>query len=748
MPRASGRSSPAAPRRRRKLPDIGERRRPVDQGLDGIGVGELELKSIIARELDQAVGRDGTKLSVDRRNLLAYYEGEPFGNEIEGRSQVVMQTVLETVEWVLPALLRIFTASDKIVTYEPTIERDEAAAEQATQYGNYVINRDNAGFMILHDWMKDALLQKLGWIKVSWDKQQDQETNTFEGLSDAEYHALIADPHVEVIEERSYPGPQAGGFNGDAPEPGAATLHDCKLRVTRTEGRVRIENVPPEEVLFSPRAKRGAPLPFICHRREWSYSELLEQGYDPDTLDLACFDESPQYNTERIQRFQREEDWPYYDERTDKPMREIWVEESYIRVDVDGDGIAELNKVTTAANGAVILTRDGKPDIEPIDEVTLIPLCPIPMPHKLVGLSVADLVTDLQLIKSTLVRQMLDNIYLTNNPRHIVGEQAVTDETYDDLLTSRPGGIIRVKNPDAIAPLVTPFVAKEAMPLVEYFDQVGETRTGVSRHNQGLNPDDLNKTATGVNLMQQAAAQRVELIARIFAETGIKDLARIILGMVTKYQQRERVIRLTGKWVAMDPRQWRNAMEVSISVGLGTGNRDQILQHLMQILQVQQGIVAVQKGVQGPLVTAQNIFDVLEKLTENAGFKESFFTDPSQPAPGMGHNGGPPLDPEMAKAQHGMQLDQAKAQLDGQIAQQRLQSDLQVQQAKAQAEAQLARERMQFEMQLEQQKAAHAMELERMREAAKQQQAMREIELRAQAGAYTPGPAPAPGTAA
>ena len=694
---------------------------------------ELELKQIIARELDAALGTEGGKLSTDRRTALEYYEGEPFGNEVDGRSQVVMRSVMETVEWVLPALLRIFTASDKLVRYEPTREQDEKAADQATSYGNYIIYRDNPGFMVIYDWFKDCLIQKVGWIKCYWDEQQDSQTNSYEGLTEQEYQALLG-PDVEVLEERSYSAPQPG-FMEDAPDPAAPVLYDCKLRVTRTEGRVKIENVPPEEVLLSRRAKRGY-LPFLCHRREQRYTDLIEQGYDADTLDMIPSYDAPQYNTERMVRYEKEDDFPYQTERTDKPMRDIWIEENYLRVDYDGDGLAELNKVITAGNGAVILTKDGKPDIEPIDEVPMIPLCPIPMPHKLVGYSVADLVMDLQLIKSVLTRQVLDNIYLTNMPRHAVAENAATDDTYDDLLTSRPGGIVRMKDVNGLLPLETPFVAKEAMPVIEYFDQISEARTGVSRHNQGLNPDDLNKTATGVNLIQQAAAQRVELIARIFAETGVKDLGRMILGYVTKYQQRERVIRLTGEWVEMDPRQWQSQMEVSVSVGLGTGNRDQILQHLMTILQIQQGIVALQKGITGPLVFGKNIYDVLERLSENAGFKESFFADPTQPPPqGMAGPPQPPQpDPEMVKVQGKMALDQQQAQIDQQNDAARLQADLAAQRSKADLEMQLARERAALEMQLEEERMRHQMQLEAMREQAK-----------IAGGAYTaPAPEPAP----
>ena len=708
-----------------------------------------ELQSIIRRELDQSLGMDGSKLSVERRQALEYYEGEPFGNEMDGRSQVVMRTVLEVVEWVLPALLRIFTASDKIANIEPLREDQQAAAEQATEYISYIFYRDNPGFQILHDWFKDALISKLAWVKCFWDTQQVEEVNVYTGLTEAEYQALKT-PDATIMDERSYPAP-TDLFDYDAPDPEAqpATLYDCTIRVVREEGRVRIEPVPPEEVLTSRRAKvLDRSLPFVAHRREWTVTDLLQQGYDEDSVLDAVGDDSPQFNTERIVRFESDDDFPFNTERTDQAMRSVWVDECYIRVDWNGDGVAELVKVMTSANGKVVLTRKGKPDIEEVPEIPLIAITPLPMPHKLVGMSVADLVMDLQLIKSTLVRQILDGNYLALAPRTIVGQAAVNENTYDDLLTVRPGGIIRANDPAAIVPMPTNFRADLVQPVIEYIDQTTEVRTGISRQNQGLSPDDLNKTATGINLIQQAASQRVELIARIFGQ-GVKTLVERILGLVTRYQQHERVIRLTGKWVPMDPRQWRNSMDVTVSVGLGTGNRDQILAHLQQILTVQQNILmGVAKA--GPaaagfaqLVSPKNVFDVVERLTENAGFKESFFSDPSQPPPpGQGMPPGqPPPDPAMMQAQHGMQLDAQKAQIDAQIAQQRAAADLQIQTQKAQAEAELARQRAAFEMQLEDRKAQHAMQLEMQREQSKADLARYEIDARARAGAYTPGPA-------
>src|SRR5947209_1062482 len=475
-----------------------------------------ELRMIVAREIDQALGTEGGKLSTDRRMNLEYYEGSmsDLDTPPEGRSSVTMLTVLEAVEWVLPALLRIFCASDKLADFEPASQNDEQAANQASQYLTHIFYKDNSGFMLLHDWIKDALIQKLGWVKVFWDTEEVIEVNDYKGLTQDQYQAMLAAGDVEVLEEQSYPAPKPDGIDEDAPNPQAgiegAMLYDCTLRHVRTEGRIKLDGVPPEEVLVSRRAKRNAPIPFIAHRRERTYTDLLEEGYDADCLDALPSYDAPQYNSERVARYEQEDDFPFTTERTDKPAREIWVEECYLRVDYDQDGRAELNKIVTAGNGQVILTKNGKPDIEPIDDIPLISLCPIPMPHKLVGMGLADLVMDLQQIKTVLARQMLDNVYLANNARTVVEDQAANENTYDDLLTSRPGGVIRVKKAEGIVPHLVPFIADKAQALIQYFDQLGEIRTGVARHRQPRPDRDAPEGDPGGATPDRAAAEGAE----------------------------------------------------------------------------------------------------------------------------------------------------------------------------------------------------------------------------------------------
>lgn len=672
--------------------------------IQGNKLTESGLKSIIAAEMDNALGVDGGKLSVQRRDALKWYLGEKYGNEVEGRSQVVDRTVLETVEWVLPALLRIFYAGDKVAQVEPQEPADEESARQQTEYMNYILMRDNKGFQILHTWFKDALLQKLGWVKVFWDIERKIETEKYRGLTDEQYQAIIADPNVEVISNVQYPafGPAMGlihseevregeepnpgnGLSPLAPSPagkqmppGIPSVWDCTLRRTKNEGRVKIIPVAPEEMLVSRRATSVQDSPFVCHRRKCTHTELIEAGFDFDTvMNLTPFDEQ-EYNTERIQRFQKNDEWPYRSSRTDPPMVEVWVNECYVRVDWDNDGLAELRKITVAGDKEYVILDNVE-----IDEIPFVAITPIPMPHILFGLSLADVVNDLQLIKTVIWRQMLDNLYLANNPRHYVNELQQSENTMDDLLTSRPGSVVRAIGPmeGAIAPLTTPFIAAQSFPMIQYLEQTASKRSGVNDGNQGIAPDDLNKNSKigsmGVDMLQEAAAQRVELIARVFAE-GVRELCERILGLVARNQQSPRIIKLTGQWTPVDPTSWKHSFELTVTVGLGTGNKDKMVAQLMQILQLQMQAIGMQKGIQGPLVTGNNIFQTVKRLVQTMGFKavSDFISDPAT-TPMPPQQPDPMLQAEQQKTQAKSQSEAAELAMRERLGVAELQMDYQ-----------------------------------------------------------------------
>jgi hypothetical protein len=399
-----------------------------------------------------------------------------------------------------------------------------------------------------------------------------------------------------------------------------------------------------------------------------------------------------EYTTERVARFSNGEQPD--DPSLDPSMQEVEVYEAYMKVDFDGDGIAELRRIVYA--GHEILEN------EEADYVPFCSICPIPMPHKFYGHSLADRVTDLQLIKTTITRQILDNLYLSNNSRMMVVDGQVN---LDDMLTVTPGGVVRVKNPNAVTPLAVPLVAGQAFPMLDYMDQVQQKRTGVTQASQGLDPNILqNTTATAVAMVQNAGAARIELIARIFAETGIKDLFRNILHLVCKYQDKERIIRLRGKFVAIDPREWSNEYDLSINVGLGTGTKEQQMAMIAMILDKQEKIIQ-QYGPANPLVSVGQYRGTLGKLIESAGFKDSteFFRE---------------ITPEIDQALSNPPPQQQQPDPMTQAIVAQTQAQIEAMMAKAEADIQVKREKAMADIALAQQKAAAEIELKRQELAA------------------------------
>ena len=598
-------------------------------------ISELEVKSIISSEIDNSIGFLGGALSDSRKKSLEYYMGDKLGTEQDGRSQVVSTDVSDTIETILPNLLRVFTSSDQVVRCEPVKSEDVPLADQVTNYINYIFNKDNNGFSVLYTWFKDALLEKNGIVKVYWDDAQKVEQETYENLSDYEYDLLMLESDVEVISEEKFVDnyavtkleqlKQEAALNGqtveDVPIP---YLHNCIIKRTRTSGKVKIENIPPEEFLIQRTAKSIEDANFVAHRVQKTRSDLIEMGYDEDIVNSLPTSNNILYNDESLIRNSDIDESPM-ETSPDDSTSEIEVYECYVRVDMDGDGVAELRKIICAGTGYVIL------DNQPCDFIPFCSLTPIPMPHRFYGRSVAELVEDVQLVKSTVMRQLLDNMYLTNNNRVAVMDGMVN---LDDLLTNRPGGVVRTKQPPSqvMMPMQNQTISQQAFPLLEYLDTVRESRTGVTRYNQGLDSDSLNKTATGVNALMSQSQMRMELIARVFAETGVKDLFKRIFELTCKYQDKERVVELNNQFIPVKPTEWRNRYNISITVGLGTGSSDQQIMMLNNILERQLQAFQLQGGQEYPMVSLKNIYNSLAKIIENAGLKnvETYFVNPDQ----------------------------------------------------------------------------------------------------------------------
>ena len=671
-----------------------------------------ELKSILQAEIDDAIGFIESETVDQRKQALQAYLRQPYGNEVEGKSQIVTGEVAEAIDGALPSLVRIFTGSDNIVVFEPQGPKDEASAKQATDYCNWVFNRDNEGVSILHDWFKDALMVKNGIVKAYWEDKEDVTKERYFDLTNDELAMLMSDETMEIVEQDTTEFPIFDPMGQPVIDPMGMPVmgatHNVVVQQKKKSGKVTIENVPPEGFLISKKAKTIADSPFVAHRQMLTRSTLTAMGFNKKQVEGLAMGDALAFTPERVARYSAGEQ-PYQTQTDDPAMQEIEVFECYVKTDIDGKGIASLVQVFYASN-EILEDEKGKEMVEEVDYVPFHSICPIPIPHKFFGNSLADRTIDLQLIKTTITRQMLDNLYLTNNARVVAVEGQVN---LDDLLTSTAGGVIRAKSQGAVTQLVVQNVAAQAFPMLQYLDTIQSKRTGVSDASQGLDPSVLqNVTAAAVASMQQAGAGKIELMARIFAETGVKSLFKGILHLLCKYQDKARLVRMRGEFVEFDPRTWANQYDVSINVGLGAGNRQEQMAMLSMVLAKQEQLIG-QYGPANPYVSPAQYRGTLGRMVEIAGFKDSAeFYKAITPEQDQALSNPPPqqqqMPPEvqalMARTQAEIQANQQKAQADMQLQQQQQQIDMEMAQQKAGLEMQLMREKEGAKLQLEREK--------------------------------------------
>lgn len=656
-----------------------------------------ELLQICVGEETDAVGFWDQTVSKQQDENLRYYYGEPFGDERPGFSQVVSQDVAEVIDGRMPDLIKIFVSGDRIVEYEPTGAEDEAFADQATDYANYIFWKDNDGFTLLHNWFKDALISKVGVVKVWWDEDKTvHPAETLTGLSVLAVAEMLNDPAIEILEQEMEPTEDLMSY----PD---GIIYTLKIKRTETKGRVRIATVPPEEFLISKRARCADSAPYTAHRVKKTISDLISMGFDEKVVKNLPTSDRPLTEDREDVRYNDEEERE--DVSIDPMMREVWLLEEYVRCDFNGDGFAELLQVFRVGNKIL--------EHKEVDCTPWATVCPYPVPHKFYGQSDADKIRDLQRINSALWRQTLDNLYLTNNPSVEVpiGAEREDGSTIEALQNPQVGSLIPTRQGGLLTPLAVQFTAGHSYQMLEYVASVREQRSGVTRYNQGMDADTLNKTATGVAKIMEKGQGRTELIARIFAETGVTELFRKILKLIVKYQDRPRTIRLRNRWVEMDPRHWNAEMDVTVNVGLGTGNKDQNLFHLENIFQKQ---ALLHQSGQVP-IGYEHVYETVSKMVENMGLPnpERFFPDPTQ-TPQQQQEQRP--DPEILKAQVQAQIEQQKTQASIELERMKAEAQTQIAREKAEAEAQLAREKALFEANLakERQRFEQEMALERM----------------------------------
>lgn len=660
---------------------------------------DAELLKHVDEQIERAEDYIDNKIDPERAVAYDLYYGRLFGDEVEGRSQVISRDVCVAIDSSVPQLVKMFAGGDRVVECAPRGPEDVHDAELATDAANYIFWNENNGYLILHDGIKDGLLAKTGIYKWRWEEREEQVEETFMGLDDVML-AQVAE-QGEVVAYSAVP--MAMGM-----------MHNITVKMTKKTGKVCIDVIPPEDFLIAPDA--SGPLcdkaSFVCHKPLLSIEELIGMGYsEADLHDAVNGDDDSGLNTDlRTSRWTRTNSGALSEERAEA-KKKVRYYECYLDVDADGDG--KVERLMVCKVGSKILRQ------QVVDHTPMAMWTPKSMPHEPIGISLADDTGDMQILSTVLWRQTLDNLYISNSPRLMVVDGQAN---LDDVLQPRIGGVIRMRQPGAVEPLAIPFTAAQSFQMLEYVKQEIEQRTGISRYYQGMDPNTLNKTATGVTALMNAASVRMEMYARNFAETALKPLMRGILYLLSKNKQDALVARITGQPVQINPEVWGKEYDWNINVGLGTGTKDQQMAHLSNIVGLQ---MQVAQSPYAQLVPPKTVWNAAAKLVNNAGFKdpEQFFKDPSKP-PEVDPQTGQPTEapwppppgppPEIQKAQMQIQADQQKFQAQAQMDQQKMgmeqanaekqmlmEAELEKFKAQLKAETELAVERI---------KAAHDME--------------------------------------
>ena len=677
-----------------------------------------DLLELLNRKEDAASHYIHGQLGDERESSMRQYHRMPYGNEVDGSSTIVASDIQDSVEWILPALLKTFTATDKAVSFEPSSQADVKGSEQATDACNYVFYKQNNGFLVLYTAIKDMLTVKN--CAVMWRKEDVETVSSvpFKGATAEMLAMMLQEEDAEI--EQATPAPMLD--EQGQPQIDPMTLqpvmgYSGRIKKTEKKSIVKVEAFSPDALLVQ--RDWTSPLlhdcPYVGRLMRVTLSELKMMGFDCTAEELSASDmRDAGANGSRLTDVDRIEaagsQLVNDDHSDDDSMVEGWLRIEYVLADKDGDGIAERL--------CVYRLQDKILKCEVTSHVPIATSSPMLNPHRWDGMSMADAVADLQELHTELLRQTLNNLYLTNNPR----TKVLTDANWsplaniDDLLDSRAGGVIRQRQADAISEQVIPFSAGASMPMLEYVQGMRENRTGVSRQSQGLNPDSLNNTATGRQIDMSASMQRIELIARIIAETLVKPIFQGILKVLTDGGMDKLAFRLRDEFVEYDPNEWRDQYDMTINVGLGTGDTQQKAQQLMAIMQLQK------EGLAIGLVTPKHLYHSASKIIENAGFKDvqNFVQDPTTAEPVT-----PQKPVEVQVAEIKIQADAAKHTAE-------MQADVQ----KFQAETQMTRETEQIKADAKLQEIRANLELQAANDARdaerEQQKAMMDAQLEAQ----------------
>lgn len=658
-----------------------------------------ELVAIIKSHRANSLGAEDGDLSDERAQALDHYHGRPYGNEVDGRSQVVSRDLMEAVDWAMPSLLRMFTLAGRLAEFSPVGPEDEQLADQESDYVNQVLMKDNPGFLILHDVFKDTLLLKNGYVKHWWDVEEQTEETSYSGLTMDQITLMMREleeygSKVEILGQESrfieIPGmPQQMNAAQQIQTPPMMEVFDIKLKVTKKCGKLVWMAVPTEEVRVSKKCRGSLQeSPFTEHVTRKTRSDLIEMGIPRSFVDNLASVNDSDTGQQRIARDSVDDESDgMAQSAADRSMDEIEFCEAYLKVDWDGDGVAELRKVVTCADQI----PDGDDWNEPIPAVPMTGYVAKRVPHRHVGESLDDELKDLQEIMTVLKRQLLDNLYLNNASELVVNENA----NLRDFMTRLPGGIKRIRGTDpvgnAVMPLQTMPIIDKILPVVQFFDEAKQKRSGIDGANTGVDPDILQQTTKGAFLENlNRAGQKIEMIGRLLAESGVKETVLQAHAILMRHQDQERIVQMRGKWIPVNPQEWKRRTDLSVKVGLGTGNEDDKRTKLGMLQAIQGQLMQALVGAPPPVYA--KMYALFEDMAKTLGAEtpEKYAVAPNSP--------------EYEQLQQMLQQQKQQANQQGDMAaaaQIQAQADMQIQQAKLQSQMQIKAAEDQFKREKE-----------------------------------------------
>ena len=630
-----------------------------------------EIEGIVQSAISDAVDFIESEISDDRIKAQRYYDGESDLGYEDGRSKVVATKVRDTVRSVKPSLMRIFLSTAKPVEFVPRGPEDVGMAEQATEFMHHEFTRLN-GYRVLNDAFQDALVKKQGIVKAYWMMYPEAEIFTFTDLSDDEYAYLIDDDEVTVIEHSIEMTISMDEMGMEVEMP----IHSVKLSRQKERGELCIESIPPEEFFINRDARSLDDAYITAHRTDMRAGDVIAMGFDPEVvLNLSGLESgSEMTEAETYERRGYDMDTSDSDEQ-DPTMKNVTITEAYMRIDADGTGVPVLHKLTCGGTAYELL------DFEPCDEIPFAKFEIDPEPHAFYGRSLAEIVMDDQDAATSVLRGILDNVAMTNNPRVGIVDGSVN---IDDVLNNEIGAVVRMRQAGSVQDLSVPFTAGQTLGALTYLDGLVESKTGVSRASMGLDPDAMQSTTkAAVQATVQAAAGQVEVMVRNLAD-GMRDLFGLMLRLMSKNIDEEQMMRMNGSFVPVDPRVWDQSMDVAINVGLGTGREEEKAMALSQALQMQTMVYQTYGPMNG-LVSMTNIRNTLADQLAVSGIRnadryfapitpeiEMQMLQMQQQAQAQQGQAQDPnttfLQAEQMKAQTKMQADMAKLQLEAQKA--------------------------------------------------------------------------------